>query len=125
MVISVVMMILCSVMMWRLRKLFDSIFKDYGCLLWTALAVILTSTSLVAILNMLEVYSDSWEEYWVYASHKRDNFYWAFCELIRFVIPIIAKLATLIFGYIRYKDKEAQNNGAHTENNSVADDDAH
>ena len=41
------------------------------------------------------------------------------------MIPIIAKLATLIFGYIRYKDKEAQNNGAQAENSSVADDDAH
>ena len=122
--ISVVMMILCSVMMWRLRKLFDSIFKDYGCLLWTALAILLTSTSLAAILRLLDTYSDSWYEYWVTnASLKRNNFYAAFLELVTFVIPILAKLATLIFGYIRNKDKEAQNNGTQAENNSVADDD--
>ena len=42
------------------------------------------------------------------------------------MVANLAQLATLIFGYIRYKDKEGQSkNVTDTENDSVADNDAH
>ena len=125
MVIPITMIILCSVMMWRLRQTFDSIFKDYGCMLWTVVAILIASLSISAIQIMLYTYSDIWKAYWG-ASYKRSIVYFVIQNLVGAVIPMLAQLATLIFGYIRYKDKEGQSkNVTDTDNDSLADNDAH
>ena len=98
---TVILTVFSLIMMRKLRLRFKSLYTEYGCSLRTVFIVQAITILLMTIDSLLDFYSDSWLNLW----RKNEDIYSilrVLGNIVNWIIPMIAQLSCLIFGYIRH-----------------------
>ena len=98
---TVILTVFSLIMMRKLRLRFKSLYTEYGCSLRTVFIVQAITILLMTIDSLLDFYSDNWLNLW----RKNKDIYSVLRVLgniVNWIIPMIAQLSCLIFGYIRH-----------------------
>ena len=92
----------------KLRLRFKSLYTEYGCSLRTVFIVQAITILLMTIDSVLDSYSETWHRVW----RNNDKIYSilrVLGNIVNWIIPMIAQLSCLIFGYIRHTKPNEEN----------------
>ena len=107
-VFTVILLIVSLMMMRKIRLRFHSLYTEYGCSLRTVYIVQGISILSLTVFSLLEYYSDSWSM--LYDSNPvLFTFLCVLGQIMNWIIPMIAQLNCLIFGYIRHTKPHQEN----------------